>query len=73
MGEFLLVLPCLGFHFSSFLTPQLQGQEGPNIAKCFKSKDFTAFMAGGVYAERVSYLFLREEYGKIVFAKKKES
>jgi len=30
-------------------------------------------MAGGVRAEGVSYLFLREEDGKIVFAKKKES
>ncbi|XP_038062927.1 profilin [Patiria miniata] len=50
---------------------KLQGQEGANIAKCFKSKDFTAFMAGGVFAEGVKYQFLREEDGKLVLAKKK--
>nr|Q9U0E6.1 RecName: Full=Profilin [Suberites domuncula]CAB65408.1 profilin [Suberites domuncula] len=50
---------------------KLQGQEGPNIAKCFKSKDFTAFMSGGVRAEGEKYQFLREEEGKTVLAKKK--
>nr|WAQ15592.1 profilin 1 [Halisarca dujardinii] len=50
---------------------QLQGQEGPNIARCFKSKDFTAFMAGGVHAEGKKYQFLREEDKKVVYAKKK--
>ena len=49
----------------------LQGQEGPNIAKCFKSKDFTAFMAGGIRVAGEKYQFLREEDKKIVFAKKK--
>ena len=50
---------------------KLQGQEGPNIAKCFKSRDFSAFMSGGVWAEGQKYQFLREEDKKIVFAKKK--
>ena len=52
---------------------KLEGQEGANIARCFKSKDFTVFMSGGVYAEGEKYQFLREEDGKIVFAKKKGS
>ena len=50
---------------------KLQGQEGANIANCFKSKDFSPFMSGGVHAEGNKYQFLREEDGKIVFAKKK--
>lgn len=37
-----------------------------------KSKDFTAFQAGGIHAEGVKYQFLREEDGKIVFGKKKD-
>lgn len=49
----------------------MQGQEGPNVARCFKSKDFTTFQANGVRAEGEKYQFLREEDGKIVFAKKK--
>ena len=50
---------------------KLQGQEGPNIARCFKSKDFTTFMANGIRAEGEKYQFLREEDGKVVFGKKK--
>lgn len=50
----------------------MQGSEGANIAKCFKSKDFTAFQAGGIFAEGVKYQFLREEDGKLVLAKKKD-
>lgn len=50
---------------------KLTGQEGPNIARCFKSGDFTAFMSGGVFAEGSKYQFLREEEKKTVFAKKK--
>lgn len=50
----------------------MQGQEGPNIAKCLKSKDFTAFQAGGIHVEGVKYQFLRQEDGKLVLAKKKE-
>jgi profilin len=52
---------------------KLQGPEGPNIARCFKSKDFTTFQSGGVRVEGTSYMFLREEDGKIVNAKKKGS
>lgn len=55
-----------------FFIPQLQGQEGVNIARCFKGKDFSAFQAGGLYAEGVKYQFLREEDGKLVLAKKKD-
>ena len=50
---------------------QLQGSEGPRIAGCFKSKDFTAFMVDAVYAEGTRYQFLKEDDGKTVYAKKK--
>ena len=50
----------------------MQGSEGANIAKCFKSKDFTAFQASGIFAEGIKYQFLREEDGKVVFGKKKD-
>ncbi len=49
----------------------MQGQEGPNIARCFKSKDFTAFMSNGIWMESIKYQFLREEEGKLVLGKKK--
>ena len=45
---------------------QLSSTEAANIAHCFKSKDFTAFMTDGIYAEGCRHLFLREEDGKIV-------
>ncbi|XP_033110607.1 profilin [Anneissia japonica] len=51
---------------------KLQGQEGPNIARCFKSKDFTPFMSGGILCESTKYQFLREEDKKLVLGKKKE-
>lgn len=50
---------------------KLQGDEGANIARCFKSKDFTTFMSSGIRAEGLKYQFLREEEGKLVLAKKK--
>ena len=71
MGAFWEILQSLGF-YSPLFYPQLQGQEGANIARCFKGKDFTTFMAGGVFAEGVKYQFLREEDGKVVFGKKKD-
>ena len=46
--------------------------EAANIAKCFKSKDFTLFMSGGVRVEEQKYQFLREEDKKIVYAKFKK-
>jgi len=52
---------------------KLQGSEGANIAKCFKSKDFSAFMASGIHAEGVKYQFLRVEEDKLVLGKKKDS
>ena len=51
---------------------QLQGQEGVNISKCFKAKDFSAFMAGGIHLEGTKYQFLRVEDDKVVLGKKKE-
>ena len=51
---------------------QLQGQEGPNIARAFKSKDFSSFMAGGIHAEGTKYQFLRVEDDKLVLGKKKD-
>ncbi len=56
-------------HFVTVL--QLAGQEGPNIARCFKSKDFTSFMSSGVRGEGEKFQFLREEDGKVVYGKKK--
>ena len=50
----------------------MQGTEGANIAKCFKNKDFSALMAGGIYVEGIKYQFLRAEDDKVVFGKKKE-
>ena len=46
-------------------------QEAAAIARCFKSKDFTAFMSNGVRVDNTKYQFLREEDGKVVNAKKK--
>ncbi|XP_065844604.1 profilin-like [Oscarella lobularis] len=46
--------------------------EAANVAKAFKSKDFTPFMAGGVHLAGIKYQFLREEDQKVVLAKKKE-
>lgn len=60
------------FIWFSFPSSQLQGQEAANIAKCFKSKDFSAFMASGVHAEGTKYNFLRVEDDKLVLAKKKD-
>lgn len=51
----------------------LQGEEGAAIARCFKTKDFTPFMAGGIRACGEKYQFLREEDGATVYAKKKGS
>lgn len=52
---------------------KISAAEGANIAKCFKAKDFSAFMSGGVHLEGVKYQFLREEDHKVVYAKKKEN
>ena len=69
----------MNHHFSllnnflfGFFFLQLQGSEGANIARCFKGKDFSAFMSGGIHVEGTKYQFLREEDGKLVLAKKKE-
>jgi len=51
---------------------QLTPQEGANIAKCFKAKDFSSMMASGVHAEGLKYQFLRQEDDKFVAAKKKD-
>ena len=50
---------------------KLTGQEGPNIARCFKSKDFSSLRAGGIIVEGIKYQFLREEDRKVVYGKKK--
>lgn len=50
---------------------KLEIKESTDIAKCFQAKDFTAFMAGGIFAENVKYQFLREEDKKLVLGKKK--
>jgi len=50
----------------------LTGSEAANIAKCFKAKDFGAFMAGGIFCEGQKYQFLRVEDEKLVMGKKKD-
>ena len=55
----------------SVYTVQVTATEAAKIAKCFKTKDFTPFMTSGLYAEDTKYQFLREEDGKIVYAKRK--
>lgn len=57
-------------HGSAF---KLAGDECAQIAKAFKGKDFTPFMASGIHAEGVKYQFLREEDGKLVLGKKKDA
>ena len=47
---------------------KLDGREGANITRCFKSGDFTPFMTDGVHAEGVHYIFLREVDDKTVVA-----
>jgi len=46
--------------------------EGVKIANCFKSKDFTPLMVGGIILEGIKYQFLREEENKLVLGKKKD-
>ncbi|NP_999760.1 profilin [Strongylocentrotus purpuratus] len=50
---------------------KLTPEEMANIAKCFKSKDFAAFMSSGIYVNGTKYQFLREEDSKLVLGKKK--
>jgi len=50
---------------------KISSTESANIARCFKAKDFTAFMSTGVMLEGMKFQFLREEDQKIVMAKKK--
>ena len=52
---------------------KISSQESRNIARCFKSKDFTQFMAGGILVEGVKYQFLRVEDDKLALGKKKGS
>lgn len=47
--------------------------EAASVARCFKGKDFSAFMTSGVRVEEMKYNFLREEDNKLVLAKKKGS
>lgn len=50
---------------------QLSPAEAATIARCFKGRDFTSFMSGGVRAEETKYQFLRVEDDKVVYGKKK--
>lgn len=49
---------------------KLQHGEAQNIAHCFKTKDFTSFMANMVQLEGTSYTFIKEEDGKIVYTRR---
>ena len=48
---------------------KLQPGEVQNIARCFRTKDFTPFMVGMVQLEGTSHTFIKEEDGKIVYAR----
>ena len=48
---------------------KLNPYEAETIAECFKKKDFTSFMVGGVHVEEDYYIFLREIDSKAVYAK----
>lgn len=50
---------------------KLSSQEAQDIARCFKSKDFSGFMTNGVRAEGTKYQFLRQE-DSLVLAKRKD-
>lgn len=47
--------------------------ERESIARCFKNKDFSAYIANNVRVEGETYQFLREMDKKLVLAKKKGS
>ena len=48
---------------------KLHGNESRTIAKCFKTKDFRYFMTEMVQVEGRSHTFIKEEDGKIVYAR----
>lgn len=52
---------------------KLAPHEAKTIAECFKKKDFTSFMVGGVHVEGTYCIFLREIDSKAVYAKTKFS
>jgi profilin len=51
---------------------KLSADEAAKIAAVFTSKDFSSFQANGIMIEGQKYQFLRQEDGKIVYAKKKD-
>ena len=51
---------------------QLWPVEAENIARCFKTKDFTVFMTNHVRIEGRNYRFLRELDEKIIYARCKK-
>jgi len=51
---------------------KLSAEEGANVAKAFKAKDFNGFMAGGIHLVSTKYQFLRVEDNNVVYGKKKE-
>ncbi|XP_065841860.1 profilin-like [Oscarella lobularis] len=51
---------------------KISAAEAADVAKAFKSKDFTSFMAGGVHLAGTKYQFLREEDKKVVLARKNQ-
>jgi len=52
---------------------KLTPNEAQTIAKCFKKKDFTSFMVGGVFVEGEYWTFLREIDSKAVYARRSSS
>lgn len=48
---------------------KLSPNEAKNIANCFKERDFTSFIEGGVSIEQHYCIFLREIDSKVVYAK----
>jgi len=52
---------------------KLNSSEAMTIAKCFKKKDFTSFIEGGLIIEGTYHTFLRELDSKAVYARKASS
>ena len=49
---------------------KLTTSEAANIAKAFKTKNFSAIMASGVSVEGITFQFLREEDEKTLYVRK---
>ena len=45
--------------------------EAQTIAECFRSKDFSPVMIAGIHVDDIYYIFIKEENGRIAYARTK--